>query len=365
VGPLVPIFGMYFAMLTFVFSIRNTFHFIIKPLTIGSIAMALFAIFEIFSWWSDEIRSSFLIISSVIHQLVRRGESIEGRVQSFTFEASNFGFYVVLVVPLLLAVGYSSIRRRTQIVSIFMAGLLSIESLLSGRTSVIGILVVYFAFYGVRGAVGCRGAYGMLVRRAVVAMTLSAGIIPMLLIVGFGDNIGAYLLDADNVSNLSRFMSIYVQAHLFAENPIFGVGFNQYGFYVPGLMPSWAFNWETQKWMTDPNASFFPSFSLYARIAGELGILGLLYWIGTRTAMLLLVLEKAANLRRQGERAYLGIAICTLFIGELFVGWTIASMKVVNFWMPLGLGFAYLYAASDMEMSISERSAKRARTDRA
>jgi len=93
--------------------------------------------------------------------------------------------------------------------------------------------------------------------------------------------------------------------------------------------------------MTDPTASFFPTFSVFARIAGELGAFGLLIWLGN-----LFWIGRAAIVRALAEASsrshLLGVTIVVSFFSIGLNGWGEASFRGFGLWSTLGVALAYI-----------------------
>jgi len=200
------------------------------------------------------------------------------------------------------------------------------------------------------------GAYqGM--HYALMAFYLVLSIAPLIAVALFQNEIAAAAIASDNISNVSRFGTMAIQINEFLRSPAFGIGMGQYPFQVTQLFPSWADTWEFQKWITDPDASFFPSFSLYSRILAELGAVGYAVWLFFCT---LLLGKAAATAHRfyleHGAFPYIGTAVVCGFFGLQFSGWVIASYKIPYIWFVLGLAVAYIRSPQAME---SKRPARR------
>jgi hypothetical protein len=175
-------------------------------------------------------------------------------------------------------------------------------------------------------------------------------IAPLIAVVLFQNEIAAAALASDNISNVSRFGTMVIQVNEFLRSPAFGIGMGQYPFQVTQLFPSWADTWEFQKWITDPDASFFPSFSLYSRILAELGLVGYVIWLFFCTLILGKVAATAHRFHLEhGAFPYIGTAVICGFFGLQFSGWVIASYKIPYIWLVLGLAVAYIRSPQAME----------------
>ena len=116
----------------------------------------------------------------------------------------------------------------------------------------------------------------------------------------------------------------------------------QYGFYVAQHLPPWAYTFEFQRWLGDSNSSFFPSFAVFAKIAGEMGLIGLVVWVGFFTGLLWGVWRSvSAEYLGSGRAPYFGIAIASNFFSLGLTGLGMASYRVFWIWALLGLAASY------------------------
>lgn len=148
-----------------------------------------------------------------------------------------------------------------------------------------------------------------------------------------------------NISNLTRFGAQVAGFKIALSHPIFGVGLGQYGFYMPSYVPEWAkVSIEIQNAISPVEGTPWPSaYSVYARIAAELGAVGLGIWL------LMWFLVMTACYRRYQlnnhitcQRDILGLALMISMIGVLLSGLTTDSLRFFGFWINLGLSWSYL-----------------------
>jgi hypothetical protein len=347
---LVPMFGFYFSYLVYFYSTTAFRTMLAGPLFLGAMVVVAVGDIELVSWKVDAVYSVFLQASGVIHALMRRGHFIVGRIQSVTYEASNFGMFAIFTLPWLWALANqrSTTLRRIACWALFL-NLLAL-SFLSGRTSLVGVLPVVLLIPYLRLLLVARGGAFRGMYYVLMVSYLLLSIAPLFAIALFQDEIAAAAIASDNLSNVSRFGTMAIQINEFLLNPIFGIGMGQYPFQVTQLIPSWANTWEFQKWVTDPDASFFPSFSLYSRILAELGAVGYAIWLFFCTLMVGKVAASAHRFYlRYGSFPYIGAAILCGFFGLQFSGWVIASYKIPYIWLVLGFAAAYIKQPQSME----------------
>ncbi|MBV8697547.1 MAG: hypothetical protein JO052_06790, partial [Bradyrhizobium sp.] len=347
---MVPMFGFYFAYLVYFYSTAAFRTLLAAPLFWGAVLVVAVGDVELVSWKVDAVYNIFLQASGVIHALMRRGHFIIGRIQSVTYEASNFGMYAIFTLPWLWAFANqrSSALRRLACWALFL-NLLAL-SFLSGRTSLVGVLPVVLLIPYLRLFLVARGGAYQGLHHALMACYLVLSIAPLIAVALYQNEIAAAAIASDNISNVSRFGTMAIQINEFLTSPVFGIGMGQYPFKVTQLFPSWADTWEFQKWITDPDASFFPSFSLYSRILAELGAVGYAVWLFFCTLLLGKVAATAHRFYLQhGAFPYIGAAIICGFFGLQFSGWVIASYKIPYIWLVLGLAVAYIKSPPAME----------------
>ncbi|WP_143540736.1 O-antigen ligase family protein [Rhizobium sp. L43] len=340
-GLAVPLFGCYYAVTLACVAKFNLKGFILKPLILGAYVVAAFGVIEAFSWLNGGFRDLFVTATSPLFSAMRRGETVMWRIQSVTYEASNFGFYVSLLIPLILHARRTTARPKQVMLNFTLAALL-LESFFSGRTSflagMLGLLSFYTWLHIVRGGPYVR--LGGIIFAWLVPFMVA--FVPIAYNLLFEDAIIADLWNTDSISNVSRYSGIFVQIKLMLSNPILGVGLNQYGFYAAKLLPDWAYVWETQAWLYDPAASFFPSFSLYTRIGAETGITGLLLWCTMLGFLQSQVTKRGIRVSMGGGEPTLAAAILAGMMGLLFILWTVASFKIFNIWFLIGISVSYI-----------------------
>jgi hypothetical protein len=348
---LVPIFGFYFAYLTETYARADVYRLVAVPLLLSAILVVAFGDIELLSWASDGFYNSFIGFWTVLHNALDHVSKSE-RIQSVTTEASNFGMYAIFIMPFLwVFCGYSK-TIVGRIVSAFLIVDIFGLSLLSGRTSFFGVIIINLIFFYIVLLIKAAARGSGYLRITVLAAFLVTSFLPVLLIANYKNEIAMLIVASSNgeVSNLSRFGTMAIQTDIFIENPIFGVGMGQYPFYVPSHMFSWADTWEFKRWISSPKASFFPSFSIYTRVAAELGIFGYVVWVAFSYYFLKMALKAAVDFKRSsGQTPLVGIAIICGFFGMQLMGWNIASYKVPYIWAVFGLAAAYWKAPRVLE----------------
>jgi O-antigen ligase len=132
---------------------------------------------------------------------------------------------------------------------------------------------------------------------------------------------------------------------VFADNPLFGVGWGQAGFYWSSYMPSWGFmSSEIKGWLADPEGFWPVSFSIYGRFAAAMGVLGLLMWIGIWLGLAWSVLKATlAHRKATGELPFAAYPLIMSCFCVLLAGLPSDSLRAPMIWINMGLACRYLY----------------------
>jgi hypothetical protein len=168
-----------------------------------------------------------------------------------------------------------------------------------------------------------------------------------------------------SISNISRSVGMLTGSTLWAQNPLFGVGLGQYGFHFRSVVPSWGLgSFEVSRYFRDDQydllAGLPPSFSMFTRVAAELGSIGLLAWLlppalAVRSALL------------RPHSALMTILICAL-AAQIWVGLSFDSYRNIYYWWGLAMLLSWpparpamRRAASALHGGMIRRSAAQAR----
>jgi hypothetical protein len=158
------------------------------------------------------------------------------------------------------------------------------------------------------------------------------------------DAILARVINGTSVSDLSRLAYQVTALKIFAASPIVGVGLGQFAYNAGTSMPSWGFlSPEIQPGLFFPEGPWPNTYSVYARLAAELGVFGLLGWATLWTALIISVCRAA--------RAYAGFhrpvpviayAIIMSCIAILVSGITTDTFRTPTIWITLGAGACFI-----------------------
>jgi O-antigen ligase len=158
------------------------------------------------------------------------------------------------------------------------------------------------------------------------------------------DGIVAGVVNGTSVSDLSRLAYQVTALKIFASSPIFGVGLGQFAFNAAASMPSWGFlSPEVGPALIYPDAPWPNTYSLYARLAAELGLIGLLGWVAIWSTLIISVCRAArtyAGFRRPVP--VIAYAIIMSCIGILVTGVTTDTFRTPMIGITLGAGACFI-----------------------
>lgn len=154
-----------------------------------------------------------------------------------------------------------------------------------------------------------------------------------------------HVVDSDSVSDLSRLASQTAAYRMALAHPLFGFGFGQYAFHLANFMPAWGFfSDEIKDALTYPAAPWPASYSIYARLAAETGVIGLGAWIALWTALMWKMVrdqrQRLANGRGVQAITYPLVMNCA---GVLVSGVATDTFRTPMIWIALGLSVGHAF----------------------
>lgn len=343
--------GFFFAVVADSVTRWDVERYFVKPLLWSGLLVIVFGALQFAAWHSGAASAIFDALSRYIHAAIGREGYIASRISSVTLEPSFFGAYVGVFLPLMLrevSLRGSWLRSGGwAVMTVALVGL----CMLSGRTAQVAAPTAIFSFAAFVILLRTRQ---FLLSKALVALAVpSVCLAPLCYILLYDEQILNAIINSNTDSNVSRYGTISILVELFRERPLFGVGFGQYGFHVPTHLEGWADNWEFRRWMENPSASFFPSFSVIARIAGELGAGGLIVWTALLTALALGCCDQATKARLAGLNPLMGAsAVAAIFCVAVYC-WTAGGFKGVYVWGVLGFAAGYARVGARLEQAVS------------
>ena len=138
------------------------------------------------------------------------------------------------------------------------------------------------------------------------------------------------------VSNLSRFGTQEAALKIFMDNPFFGVGLGQQGFYFSDYYSNDVINgsYEIRLFMDPDEETWPPGYSLLTRLLAETGIIGcLLFFFFNLNLLFKLIQIFSKNLER--EFKIVVIVSITLLVGFLLNYLQFDSFRLVGYWLSV------------------------------
>ena len=272
------------------------------------------------------------------------------RLRSVSFEPPAFGNYSGFAWPW---VWYAAVRspRARQLQSWGMLVIFTLVVLLSAsRTGLLMMIgnVATMALVALLYAPPSRGSEAAAALRLItpVFLLLVLGSVAFW-VAGNYQHVVAGLMQENSVSNISRFGFQVASFNMFLGHPLLGVGLGQFGFHVIEYLPPWIFRSpEVQPMITYPNAPWPNVYSLYGRLAAELGLVGLIGWIVLWVGLAVKLTGRArVTVSRTGKRVTGHYPVVLNCVGVLISGITTDTFRTPMIWIALGLGCGLLRAS--------------------
>ncbi len=341
------VYGFLLAALTyFLAALHSWDKLILRPLAISVILCASFSVVEMLSHHTGLLSGVYEALSVLFHSGFGELEW-DIRLRSVAFEPPDFANTAGYIWTWFLGVlPFLQGRRRVFYFSLLL--LLSVMIVLSeARTSLVVISGVFLVFLLLRLLyLPLRSPKDPEKDLPFVnALLLLAIPIAFLAMALYADAFVHMIVTGDRESNLSRLASMTAAFRTFRDNPFFGVGFGQFGFYWSQAMPSWGFlSHEVSTWLTNPDAFWPVAFSVYGRFAADMGLPGLLMWMGIWLGLSrALLLETLAHRRATGETPFAAYPLIMSCFCVLLAGVPNDSVRAPMIWINMGLACRYLY----------------------
>jgi hypothetical protein len=339
------------AYLTFVVAGRAWEQTIYKPIAISAVLCAVFSVFEILSRHLGVATSIYSFLDGIVHggyppSVLHKDWDL--RVRSLAFEPPAFGNFAGFAWPWLTAAcscshGYARLGYIAAwgllTTLLFYSDARTGIILLAGSTFVLAVL--RFGYFPSKPHRREQG-----VSYIITALLITIMVASIILFAANFQRYEASVIAGSSVSDISRLASIETAVNIFLDNPFFGVGLGQYAFYLNKYVPQWGhLSWEMVTWLTYPQ--LWPaSYSVYARLAAELGFVGLIAWTGLWILLAQKVLVASLAYRRVTGMvpavAYPLIASCYCV---LLSGIATDTFRTPMIWVTLGLCCRYLFEA--------------------
>ncbi len=329
---------------------------LLKPIAASAILCLGFSAFEIMSRDFRLMNGTFELLDSVVHSgahaaLFDRGW--DPRLRSLAFEPPDFGNFVGYAWPWLLCGWWfntGASRLRYGLLSALVTALALYSGARTGLLMMAVSIVVLLALRLLYLPRNPHRARSML--HGPVTILLLWG--TLLVVVAAALGFRAYeqsVVAGSSVSDLSRLASIKAALGMFLDRPLLGFGLGQFGFFFADYMPPWGYlSPEVNDWLTNPPKFWPASYSIYARLASELGLAGLVAWIALWLLMATSIVVATRRFRRRAGRtpgvSYALVASCFCVLSSGLATDTLRSPMI---WITLGLSCRYLFELSAMQ----------------
>lgn len=285
----------------------------VNPLIAAVIACALFAVPEILSWFSSAGELLYKVSTGLLHTAEHEKGRVVGRLISLAFEAPDLSYFCGFACPWALFAYRVRARNRPLLNAPVLTALpllLALAMLLLSNSRT-GLLM-----FG--GLIFAELVYWILMRRMRLGVLALVAVVPVfaavLFVPWFALNHVDATLAAGDVSTTSRLALFSAQLSIFAHNPVFGVGFGQFGFHAYPVLPSWAWDsYEIINWF-ETFDDLPPTFNVAGRLGAELGTPGWLIWYGFWAMATFRIARGALRQRQASSLNFLNAAL----LGSIF-----------------------------------------------
>jgi hypothetical protein len=278
-------------------------------------------------------------------------EAWDKRLRTVSFEPPAFGNFAGLAWPWLLCAVMMTRGTRRLVHSVLLAAFTILILASQART---GWLLL-------AANVACFGALRLLfLPISGLVNTMAARFAAALLLTGIAGGVGAYgasldqlisdVVAGDSVSDLSRLAYQVTALNIFASQPMLGSGLGQFAFRASLHMPPWGFlSPEIGASLVHPEAPWPNTYSLYARIAAELGLVGLTGWLAIWGTLILSVRRAALTFATVGGTVpAIAYPIIMSAVGILVTGITTDTFRTPMMWLALGAGACFTARAAQL-----------------
>jgi len=351
---MVVLYGFGLAYVSYYLGDENSWREIIMwPIAISVAICAFVAGLEMLSWFSAAAESIYMPISNIVHMIDYTENHVQtmadmadiGRARSVCYEPPSLANFAGFAWPWMYA-GFRGAKPKAKPLYLILWALCTLLILAAwSRTSAVLLVGNILVLFLLRFVYLPPKTPNPVFYKATSAVILTS-IFSVVAVFMFNiDAMISYVVSGDSVSNITRFASMATGFRMFLGHPLAGYGFGQYGFHILEYMPGWGYySWEISTWLVTPTAVWPPVFSIYARFAAELGLLGLVLWIGiwfglARSIWRITLIYQNAT----GQMLLLAYPLIISCYGVLLSGLAFDSLRTPMMWITLGLGCCYLH----------------------
>lgn len=298
-------------------------------------------------------------ISYLVH-FYNRGIVYPKGVRSVTGEASYFAMYSAFAFPFIISYVFTENKLKNKILWGVLATFFFILILFTkSRTAYAIIFVEVFMLFAFIISTKIDNSK----KKILIVIAIELAAIIFLFNQEFttqygGDTNSAQelsvtglqssLSDSGNMSNVARLGMMRAAFNVGKDNPIFGVGIGQFGFYASQYVDETALaSNEVQNWINPKLETNFwpPCFSLYNRIVAEQGIIGVLLWFNMGIYCLYRLIKRVYTKRND----FLGISLLMSFIGIAICSLNSDTFAYISLWILIPLIDKYTSEKSQYE----------------
>lgn len=307
----------------------------------------IYSLFEIPYILGAEWTNAILVmINPLIHGKDWSG-LYETRLRSVSGEASWFAMYMSFTLPWLLS--YAFIKKQKQWIYISLnsyAFLLifftySRTAYVITTAELIGFIgvIVWFADWRFKKSVFII-IFGVVIATTAFMVSVDSAYekINEIILSLTGSSEKTHY----HMSNVVRFGMQTAGWRMAFENPLFGVGFGQFGFHMHNYIPlasltspemiDYVFSSQDTPWP--------PAHGLFHRIAGETGFVGLALWLSVWLSLLWSVWRQCRLSVKRGN--LIDLALFISMVGTFMVGFNTGSIRFFGYWFVIALAWVYL-----------------------
>ncbi len=321
--------------------------FLIRKAVLASFVVVLiYAFFEIIHLYGVE---TFTPLLEKVDWLIRSEPTFSylnlDRIRSVTPEPPFLTLYLVFATPWLLSYFFSDPGKYYRNWAILTAVLMLVY--FSGSRS--GLVVITFEillFFAL------QFKFKVKKQRFINVIYLTPIFTAVFVVVGYLtadtiiDKIQSISVNQKSelqVSSISRWSTQEAAMQIALDNPFFGVGFGQQGYYFPSYYSKWAYerSYEIRNWSDSNNPTWPPGFSMFTRLAAETGIFNALFFFFIN----FLLLYKLVMLRKKmsSNAGYLLLVITSsLLASYILIYLQIDTFRLTGYWLTIPLAFILL-----------------------
>ncbi len=312
---------------------------------------------EIIGWFTSSVDGIYWTISSIFRGATSNYEIITGRIKGVSGEPSTLALYLTFAIIWMYYAYLTATKSSIKFFYFLMLFLcIACTILASSRTGYILLAGMAILRLATPYLLKARGSKETSILKedtesmssySKFSMILLLGFIccfSALLFIGHNNQLVEILIQSENVSNISRYGAGYVAFELFLQNSLIGIGLGQYAFQAQHILPDWVWqSYEFRGWYLDPSKTWPSVFSTPARIAAELGILGLLAWYLTLLHLFRRLVFVVRNEKKRIQKLPpLGMCLMLGMVYVILYGIAQESFRIFEAWLIIGFVSSYV-----------------------